>query len=50
MFDKDELPAIVIGVVVAALFLFGAVGAPPDGIYTEHRNYGDTLQRAEDTK
>jgi hypothetical protein len=50
MFDKGEVPAIIFGIAVAAIFLFGAGIYPPSGIYSEHRNYTDTLQRAEGKK
>jgi len=49
MFGKDEIPVIIFGVLFAMLFIFGA-GPPPTGVYSEHRNYTDTLQRIEDHK
>jgi hypothetical protein len=50
MFDKGEVPAIIFGIVVAAIFLFGSAALPPSGIYSEHRNQTDTLLRSESTK
>jgi len=50
MFDRGEVPAIIFGAVVAAIFLFASANLPPSGIYSEHRNQTDTLQRSEDTK
>jgi hypothetical protein len=39
MFDRGELPAIIFGIVIAALFLFGGAPTAPS-----------TLQRSEDNK
>jgi hypothetical protein len=50
LFEKGEIPVIVFGILFAMLFIFGGVSTPPTGIYSEHRNYTDTLQRAEDNK
>jgi hypothetical protein len=50
MFGKGEIPIIVFGILFAMLFIFGAASTPPTGIYSEHRNYTDTLQRAEDNR
>jgi hypothetical protein len=50
MFGKGEIPVIVFGILFAMLFIFGAASSPPTGIYSEHRNYTDTLQRMEDSK
>jgi hypothetical protein len=50
MFDKAEIPAIAMGMIIAMLFTFGAASPSPSGIYSEHRNYTDTLQRAEGDK
>jgi hypothetical protein len=50
IFDRGEVPAIIFGAVVAAIFLFASANPPPSGIYSEHRNQTDTLQRSEDTK
>ena len=50
MFGKGEIPVIIFGILFAMLFIFGAAGLPPTGIYSEHRNYTDTLQRMEDNK
>jgi hypothetical protein len=36
--------------VIAALLLFGAAPTPPSGIYSQHTNATDTLQRSEDNK
>jgi hypothetical protein len=49
MFGKGEIAVIIIGILFAMLFIFGA-GYPPTGVYSEHRNYTDTLQRTEDHK
>ena len=49
MFAKGEIPVIVFGIFFAMLFIFGA-SSPPTGVYSEHRNYMDTLQRVEDHK
>ena len=48
MFGKGEIPVIVFGILFAMLFIFGAASSPPTGIYSEHRNYTDTLQRVEE--
>jgi hypothetical protein len=50
MFDRGEMPAIIFGIVVAVIFLFAAANLPPSGIYSEHRNYTDTLARSEGNK
>jgi hypothetical protein len=50
MFGKGEIPVIIFGILFAMLFVLGAAGPPPTGIYSEHRNYTDALQRAEDNK
>jgi hypothetical protein len=50
MFDEGEIPAIALGIIVAVLFTFIAASPSPSGLYSEHRNYTDTLQRAEDDK
>ena len=50
MFGKGEIPVIIFGILFAMLFVLGAAGPAPTGIYSEHRNYTDALQRAEDNK
>jgi hypothetical protein len=50
MFDRGELPAIIFGVVIAALFLFGGAPTAPSGIYSQHTNATDTLQRSKGSK
>jgi hypothetical protein len=50
MFGKGEIPAIIFGILFAILFIFGAASPFPTGLYSEHRNYTDALQRAEDNK
>jgi hypothetical protein len=50
MLGKGEIPVIVFGILFAMLFVFGTVSTPPSGLYSEHRNYTDALQRAEDNK
>jgi hypothetical protein len=50
MFAKGEIPVIIFGILFAMLFVLGAAGPPPAGIYSEYRNYTDALQRAEDNK
>jgi hypothetical protein len=50
MFDREEMPGIILGIVVAMIFLFAAANLPPSGIYSEHRNYTDTLARSEGNK
>jgi hypothetical protein len=49
MFEKGEIPVIIFGIFFAVLFIL-ATGTPPTGLYSEHRNYSDTLQRTEDNK
>jgi hypothetical protein len=49
MFDREEMPGIILGI-VAMIFLFAAANLPPSGIYSEHRNYTDTLARSEGNK
>jgi hypothetical protein len=49
MFGKGEIPVIIFGILFAMLFILGA-GILPTGVYSEHRNYTDKLQRTEDTK
>jgi len=49
MFGKGEIPVIIFGILFAMLFIFGA-SSPPTAVYSEHRNYTDTLQRIEDHK
>jgi hypothetical protein len=49
MFDRGEAPAIIFGIVVAVILLFAA-NLPPSGIYSEHRNYSDTLARSDGNK
>jgi len=44
---KGEIPVIVFGILLAILFIFGG-STPPTGVYSEHRNYTDILQRIED--
>jgi hypothetical protein len=46
---KGEIPVIIFGILFAMLFIFGA-GTLPTGVYSEHRNYTDALQRTEDNK
>jgi hypothetical protein len=50
MLGKGEIPVIVFGVLFAMLFIFGAASPLQTGVYSEHRNYTDALQRAEDNK
>jgi hypothetical protein len=50
MLGKGEIPVIVFGILFAMLFVLGTASTPPSGIYSEHRNYTDALQRAEDNK
>ena len=47
MFEKGEIPVIIFGILFAILFIFGG-STPPTGVYSEHRNYTDILQRIED--
>jgi hypothetical protein len=49
MFERGEIPVIIFGIFVAVLFIL-ATGTPPTGLYSEHRNYSDALQRTEDNK
>ena len=50
MLGKGEIPVIVFGVLFAMLFIFEAASPLQTGVYSEHRNYTDALQRAEDNK
>jgi hypothetical protein len=50
MFGKSEIPVIIFGILFAMLFIFGAASPLQTGVYSEHRNYTDALQRAEDNK
>jgi hypothetical protein len=49
MFERGEIPVIIFGIFVAVLFIL-ATGTPPTGLYSEHWNYSDALQRTEDNK
>jgi hypothetical protein len=44
---KEKFPVIIFGILFAMLFIFGA-SISPTGVYSEHRNYTDVLQRIED--
>jgi len=50
MLGKGEIPVIVFGILFAMLFVLGTASTPPGDIHSEHRNYTDALQRAEDNK
>ena len=49
-FYDVPFPVIVFGVLFAMLFIFGAARPSQTGVYSEHRNYTDTLQRSENNK